>query len=162
WRGTVDGPCQALAETWGPGMLFGMTPQEDGRTNWFASARVPEGSCVPGGEVGELRRRYGDWHERVRAVLDGLHEDAVLRHDLHELAPALSSFVRGELALIGDAAHAMTPNAGRGACEALVDGVVLAESLADRSVPDGLARYDALRRGPAARVARASRGTAAL
>lgn len=162
WRGTVDGPCRELTETWGAGMLFGMTPQEDGRTNWFASARVAEGRRAPGGEVAELRQRYGGWHERVRAVLDGLHEDAVLRHDLYELAPAPPSYVRGELALIGDAAHAMTPNAGRGACEALVDAVVLAETLSGDSVPAGLARYDALRRKPAARVARASRGTAAV
>lgn len=95
-------------------------------------------------------------------MLDGLGEESVLRHDLYQLAPAPPSYVRGALALIGDAAHAMTPNAGRGACEAIVDGVVLAESLAEGSVFPGLARYDALRRKPAMRVARGSRGTAAV
>lgn len=33
------------------------------------------------------------------------------------------------MTLVGDAAHAMTPNMGQGACQALEDGFVLAQSL---------------------------------
>jgi hypothetical protein len=47
------------------------------------------------------------------------------------------------VALVGDAAHAMTPNLGQGACQALEDAVVLAESV-DRD--GGLDAYDRLRR----------------
>jgi 2-polyprenyl-6-methoxyphenol hydroxylase-like FAD-dependent oxidoreductase len=46
--------------------------------------------------------------------------------------------------LLGDAAHAMTPNLGQGACQALEDAVVLAD-IANR--PDAtLSDYDAVRR----------------
>ena len=51
--------------------------------------------------------------------------------------------------LIGDAGHAMTPNLGRGACEALADAVTLADLLNNRSVGEALAAYD---RGRVART----------
>jgi hypothetical protein len=47
----------------------------------------------------------------------------VLHHDLYEL-PRLKTYARGSVVLAGDAAHAMTPNLGQGACQALEDAVV--------------------------------------
>lgn len=49
----------------------------------------------------------------------------------------------GKAVLVGDAAHAMTPNLGQGACQALEDAVVLAKVLDGHG---GLAAYDRLRR----------------
>jgi 2-polyprenyl-6-methoxyphenol hydroxylase-like FAD-dependent oxidoreductase len=64
----------------------------------------------------------------------------------------------GRTALIGDAARAMTPDLGRGACEALVDGVELAAALrAAPDVPAALRAYDARRRPHTRRMARMAR-----
>lgn len=57
-------------------------------------------------------------------------------------APNLGSFVRPGAVLAGDAAHGMTPNLGRGACEALVDAVTLAELLNAHPLEDALKAYD--------------------
>jgi 2-polyprenyl-6-methoxyphenol hydroxylase-like FAD-dependent oxidoreductase len=51
----------------------------------------------------------------------------------------------GRVALLGDAAHAMTPDLGQGACQAFEDAATLASVLGD-DVPAALARYDELRR----------------
>ncbi|MBO8196296.1 FAD-dependent monooxygenase, partial [Streptomyces oryzae] len=62
------------------------------------------------------------------------------------------------VALLGDAAHAMTPNLGQGACQALEDAAVLAAAL--EGAPDvavALDRYDAERRPRSQAVARAAR-----
>ncbi|GAA3310186.1 hypothetical protein GCM10020295_76570 [Streptomyces cinereospinus] len=80
----------------------------------------------------------------------------MLRHDLYDL-PALPSFVRGRVALLGDAAHAMTPNLGQGACQALEDAVTLAHCL--DGTPDtaaALGLYDRLRRPRTQAVVRRS------
>jgi len=50
----------------------------------------------------------------------------------------------------------MTPDLGQGACQALIDGVVLAECLAKHDVPEGLLEYDRLRRRPTQRIAKMS------
>lgn len=66
----------------------------------------------------------------------------MLHDDLYEL-PRLRAYSAGRVVLVGDAAHAMTPNLGQGACQALEDAVVLAKSL---DSDGGLAAYDRLRR----------------
>jgi salicylate hydroxylase len=51
------------------------------------------------------------------------------------------------VALLGDAAHAMTPFLGQGAAAAIEDALVLARAFeAASSVPEALARYEAARK----------------
>jgi 2-polyprenyl-6-methoxyphenol hydroxylase-like FAD-dependent oxidoreductase len=61
--------------------------------------------------------------------------------------------------LLGDAAHAMTPNIGQGAGMAMEDAAVLAEELASASgdVPAALQRYTARRQPRVELVMRVSR-----
>lgn len=60
-----------------------------------------------------------------------------------------------KIALIGDAAHAMTPFAAQGAAMAIEDAFTLAACLADTiDVPEALATYEAARRPRIARVRR--------
>jgi 2-polyprenyl-6-methoxyphenol hydroxylase-like FAD-dependent oxidoreductase len=157
WRGYVENmPTDTFTETWGSGRKFGVTPQEGGRTNWFAATAAPEGSFTPGAERDALHRLFGGWADPVAAVLDAIDEPGILRHDIY-VVPRLPTFVRGNVVLIGDAAHAMTPDLGRGACEAIIDAVTLAACLADASgVAAALRRYDGQRRPATQRLARVS------
>ncbi len=148
WRGTVRLDLESGGEVWGRAHKFGFTPQEPGHTNWYAVRTAPEGYRPPDGDLAELRGLFGRWHDPVPRILDRLDLDGVLRHDLHYLE-ALPSYVRGNVALLGDAAHAMTPDLGQGACQAMIDAVALGEALgAEPGVPQALARYDRERRKP--------------
>ncbi|NLE81915.1 MAG: aromatic ring hydroxylase [Rhodococcus sp.] len=164
WRGTVDAFSSSSAddgtlygETWGRGALFGITPRFDGRLNFFGAARAAAGTTT----VDDFFTRFADWHSDVRAVLDRVDRDAILHHDLFQ-SPPLSRFTSGRVALVGDAAHTMTPHLGRGAGEALVDAVALAELLVELPVDEALARYDRIRRRHGLRMVRASATVGAL
>jgi 2-polyprenyl-6-methoxyphenol hydroxylase-like FAD-dependent oxidoreductase len=146
WRGTLDFPTETFAEIWGAGVKFGVTPQEGGRTNWFASAGAPEAEIRPGAEVDALHEIFGGWRDpAVKRVLGAIREEGILRHDIY-VTPRLPSYVSANVVLIGDAAHAMPPDLGRGACEALIDAVSLGR--------DGPLGYDRERRRATQRLAR--------
>jgi 2-polyprenyl-6-methoxyphenol hydroxylase-like FAD-dependent oxidoreductase len=158
-RGTLPGAVDAITETWGRGRLFGITPQHPDAVNWFACVRLELLAGAPrDADPGALLARlYRGWHPAVAAVVDRLDDRQVDRRVLLDL-PRLPSYVSGRHALVGDAAHAMAPNLGRGACEALLDAVALVAALdAADTVADGLRRYDRARRGPSRRIARGSR-----
>jgi 2-polyprenyl-6-methoxyphenol hydroxylase-like FAD-dependent oxidoreductase len=147
WRGTVELDLRSGSETWGRGVKFGITPQEPGRTNWYAVLPAPQGFGT------DLTDVFGDWHEPIPSILRRIDPGGVLRHDLHYLSP-LPRYFGGTTVVLGDAAHAMTPDLGQGACQALIDAVVLTECLTGSStVEDGLAAYDRRRRRPTQRLA---------
>ena len=77
--------------------------------------------------------------------------------------PATSTFYRGRLALIGDAAHASTPHQGAGAGMAFEDSLVLSSLLADcsiqnpRDIEKAFKAFDSVRRPRTLRVVNTSR-----
>jgi 2-polyprenyl-6-methoxyphenol hydroxylase-like FAD-dependent oxidoreductase len=151
WRFVTSGPVDVGpgAESWGRGERFGYATLSDRRVYCFATANVDEGR--DGGDLTALRRRFADWHDPVPRLLEAADDGGLLHHDLYDLPP-LSSYVKGRVALVGDAAHAMTPNLGQGACQALEDAVVLSRCATETD----LAAYDAERRPRATMISRRS------
>ncbi|MFI1241147.1 FAD-dependent monooxygenase [Nocardia salmonicida] len=141
WRAVVDidEALTEFGETWGRGARFGMAPLADGRVYCFAVYNAVESAT---GSLAEVRDLFENWHHPIPALLAAADPDTVLHNDIYDL-PALPTFTAGRIALLGDAAHAMTPNLGQGGCQALEDAVVLAQLAGE---PDGLARYDRERR----------------
>ena len=93
-----------------------------------------------------MRQRFGHWHAPILACIDATPPAAVLRHDIHDLARIPRSFVKGRTALLGDAAHGMTPNLGQGAGQAIEDAATLTLLLRGGDVDEALSTYDRLRR----------------
>jgi len=90
-----------------------------------------------------------DYAEPVPTLLDALDtiggRSAVHTAQIEEVV--LDSWSRSGVLLIGDAAHATSPNMAQGAAMALEDAIVLAESLtAADSVAEALSVYEHRRR----------------
>lgn len=98
----------------------------------------------------EAMRRYGDWCPLVSEIVS--RTEHRYKWALFDRDP-LPEWVRGRVALLGDAAHPMMPYLAQGGCMAIEDGYVLAQALAKApDDPEG-----ALRAYEAARLPRASR-----
>jgi 2-polyprenyl-6-methoxyphenol hydroxylase-like FAD-dependent oxidoreductase len=159
WRAVTTGPVGGdvdIGQTWGRAQEFGHLPLPDGRVYWYGAASVPPGQRADDGELAEVRRRFGSWHAPIPALLAATEPGAVLRHDIYRLPP-LRTYVRGRVALLGDAAHAMTPNLGQGGAQAIEDAVVLAAAVSTAAdVGAALADYDRQRRPRTQAVSRAA------
>jgi 2-polyprenyl-6-methoxyphenol hydroxylase-like FAD-dependent oxidoreductase len=153
-----------MAESWGRGTVFGVMPLSDGRVYCYAAAPADPGVRV-GDELAELTTLFGNWHEPIPGLLAAGRPQDVLRHDVAELAAPLPSFHRGRVALLGDAAHPMTPNLGQGACQALEDAAVISRLAAGTEpgeVAGMLARYTASRLPRTTDIVRWSRRAATM
>lgn len=164
WRGLTSGPVATtgVGEVWGRGRRFGIAPLSDGRIYWFATINAPrDASPAPTAEA--VRAAFAGWPADVRAVLAAAEDVSCLPID--ELVPGAPTFARDGVALLGDAAHAMTPNLGQGANQALEDAAHLTRLLAPlarahpepRDVDTALDAYDRIRRPRALRIAAQSR-----
>jgi 2-polyprenyl-6-methoxyphenol hydroxylase-like FAD-dependent oxidoreductase len=163
WRAVIqtEGPGPGVpGETMGTGQLFGFVPLARQRIYWFAAARLPEQpSYQDGANQEELIRRFGKWHDPIPGLIRDTPEDQILYHPIHEV-PSLPAWSVGRVTLLGDAAHAMTPNLGQGACQALEDAVALGETVAAESDPvAALAAYQRARLRRATGIAARSRLT---
>ena len=100
---------------------------------------------------------FAGWHEPVAKLLAATPPDQLLHHQLADLDPVPPMRFGDRVALVGDAAHAMTPNLGQGAAQALEDAVTLVAEVGGGDIAAGLARYDAARRPRAVSLVRNSR-----
>ena len=140
-RGTLPAPVShdEVGEYWGRGDLFGMAAARGG-SFWWASYRSAMGpyGIDAASALEYARERYSSHAPAIRRTLAAATPEACLVQRLWTV-PHLGSYVRGRAVLIGDAAHAMMPTLGRGACESLVDAVTLAGLL--NTLPEGQALH---------------------
>jgi 2-polyprenyl-6-methoxyphenol hydroxylase-like FAD-dependent oxidoreductase len=149
WRGVAAGdltPGRA-SETLGRGRLFGLVSLAGARTYWFA---------VVGGAEADLESSFAAWHEPISVALERTPSERRIRSELRYLPP-LARWHRGGHVLVGDAAHAMTPNLGQGAAQALLDVANLVAKLRATPQSDALSAYERTRKRPAERIVRRSR-----
>ncbi|MBO3076048.1 FAD-dependent monooxygenase [Mammaliicoccus vitulinus] len=132
-------------EYWGHKGRFGIVPLKDNELYWFCTMNAKENDLqFKSFEKPHLQAYFNQFPNEVRKVLDAQEETGILQHDMYDLVP-LKSFVSGRVVLLGDAAHATTPNMGQGAGQAIEDAVTLTNLISDRDIESALTRYDKIR-----------------
>lgn len=138
---------ETLFESWGPGQRLGFVPLADGRIYWFATKNTAQ----RGNEGTTERKRtilnwFEHWHEPIPSVIKATVEQDILRNDIYDLEP-LPHWGDRRVTLLGDAAHALTPDLGQGAAQALEDAILLARSIQQSGpTPEALRTYEQRRR----------------
>ncbi len=145
-------------EAWGAGELCGVAGLPDGRTYWFYetdTARID-----PADPLAAVRARH--WPDPLPDVIAATDPQDLLVHPVRTL-PKLKTWARGTTALLGDAAHAMAPNLGQGAAQAIEDAAALQRALGDHEdIATAFAAYAQARRPRATMIQRESARMARL
>lgn len=132
WRGVAPvaglSPAHEVVELWGRGLRFGIVPIAEQETYWFAVANAAAGGTDSDSRATVLER-FASFGEPARALVEASPGARILRTDIYDRKP-VSSWSKGRVCLLGDAAHPTTPNLGQGGCMAIEDAVVLAHCLA--------------------------------
>lgn len=149
-----DGEHDVCREVWGDRHRFGYSAIDAERVYWFAPVSKP---FETGDDVrAALLTRYEEFPARVREILAATAPSAIIRGDLADFEP-IERWSRGHVVILGDAAHATTPNLGQGAAQAVESAYVLARALATHdTLGEALATYARLRMEKAHHVTRTS------
>ncbi|RAK73071.1 putative salicylate hydroxylase [Aspergillus fijiensis CBS 313.89] len=98
---------------------------------------------------------YRGWDSRVTKLIDLVPDDEVLEWKLCLHAP-LKTWIRGNVALIGDACHPMLPYVAQGAAQAVEDaaalGILLSTIPSRAAIPAALRAYEQSRKSRAETV----------
>lgn len=162
WRAIVDGyggiPADRASETWGPGRRFGIVPLTGDRIYWFATLNAPRAGdpAYAAYALTDLQRTFAGFHAPVPALLERTPPERLLWNDIIDVSP-VRRYAFDRILLLGDAAHATTPNMGQGACQALEDSATLRALLqAGESLPQCFGLLESRRQARAAWVTNTS------
>jgi 2-polyprenyl-6-methoxyphenol hydroxylase-like FAD-dependent oxidoreductase len=124
---------QSFSFTYGAPGFFGYCGGENGDMLWWAN--LPSEQELTREELADLSLEniqrdmlaiFGGYHEPIETMLRNTHSP--VKHNIHDIQ-SLPTWHKGRVVLMGDAAHAVSPNSGQGASLALEDALYLAKLL---------------------------------
>jgi 2-polyprenyl-6-methoxyphenol hydroxylase-like FAD-dependent oxidoreductase len=128
---------QSINYTFGPKGFFGYMGVHDGNAMWWSN--LPRENELSREELAtlsleaikkEMLAIYQSYHEPIESLIS--NSQSSLKLNISDIQ-TLPKWHEGRVLLIGDAAHAVSPNAGQGASIALEDAMYLARLLRDSS-----------------------------
>ncbi|MGD1318191.1 FAD-dependent monooxygenase [Chryseobacterium sp. 2R14A] len=128
WRGLTDFNLPEkyshhALEIWGKGKRFGFVKISDRKVYWYAL--VNENKLR---ENINLIEEFRDFDSLVLEILESTQKEKIILNDIIDLTP-IAKWYAENICLIGDAAHATTPNMGQGACQSIEDAYVIGKLL---------------------------------
>lgn len=128
WRGLLefDLPEQfnhEAFEMWGKGKRFGFVKISEKKVYWYALVNERKHK-----RYFTLSENFSEFHPLVIQILEATLTENIILNDIIDLSP-IPSWYSNNLCLIGDAAHATTPNMGQGACQAIEDAYIIGKLL---------------------------------
>ncbi|MGG0276608.1 FAD-dependent monooxygenase, partial [Bacillus rhizoplanae] len=137
---------EEFTETWGSKGRFGIVPLKDNQIYWFACVNAPyQSKTMSIFTTNDLHRLFQDYHSPIPELIQRTQDDELIWNDIIDLNP-IDRFAFGKVLLIGDAAHATTPNVGQGAGQAIEDAIILSKVLRNkRKKEEAFVEFEKLR-----------------
>lgn len=129
-----------LNEAWGHRSRFGFTQINSEYMYWFAVLNDDQGKA----SSQNLLDYFTAYHPLVQQILKATPVSVIHEARLSDLKP-MSNWVKKNVGLLGDAAHATTPNMGQGACQSIEDAYVLGACMGKYSFNEALQKYQTIR-----------------
>lgn len=148
WNGLVE-VSEDLAPTdqWttfvGEGKRASLMPVANNRFYFFFDVPLPVGLENDRSQYKTLLKEYfKGWCPQVQKLIDAIDEQRTNRVEIHDIEP-FADFYKGNVVIVGDAAHSTTPDIGQGGCQAMEDAIYLARALQINTLglQDSLRRY---------------------
>lgn len=145
WRGICTFPKNSVfdnkaIELWAKGRRFGFSKIDNEKCYWFAVVN----KAILNQEK-NINNIFKDFHPDIKNIILNTLEDNVIFNEIIDLQP-IKKWTENNSCLIGDAAHATTPNFGQGACQAVEDAYVLMRLLEkEKNYKVAFKKYESLR-----------------
>ncbi|WP_329565847.1 FAD-dependent oxidoreductase [Kitasatospora sp. NBC_01266] len=162
-RVAVPGTEDRMNMSFGKRAFFGYQVFEDASAVWFVN--LPHREPMTAAEVQRTPARQ--WLPRLREafaedgtpatrLIEATDPDQLIIVGPMENMPAVPTWSRGRLVLVGDAVHAPSSSSGQGASLAIESAIQLARCLRDLPHPQAFAAYEAERRPRVEKIIRAT------
>ena len=155
WRGVLDADLPASLdynafEAWSKGTRFGVVKMNSRQVYWYLLIDEHLGTLES--DVEQLAKAF---HPLAQDLVENTDKEGLIKTRIYDLKP-IQSWSQEGICLIGDAAHATTPNLGQGACQAIEDAYVLGELLKKYDINTAFNQYPKLRMKKASRIVKQS------
>ena len=139
-------PGEMFYEIQGRGKRVGFARIDGNRVGWYANLNRPETFSIPENKIEFLSNQYNVWPKLITTLFQSTENTDVECYKIQDKNP-IATWVDEHVALLGDAAHPMTPDAGQGVCQAMEDAWVLGSELTlamekNQPVGDALKIYE--------------------
>ncbi len=144
WRGIAEmelpEPYSNTAiEAWGKGKRFGFVKISESKVYWFAVINENLNNSD------DLTKLFKEFHFLVLNIISKTPKEKIHFSRIIDLKP-FSGWHRNNICLLGDAAHATTPNLGQGACQAVEDAYALSKAIhRSPSIEKAFLHYEKIR-----------------
>lgn len=148
WRGVAnfklpEEMLHEFKELWGDGRRFGFSQINESEVYWTAKSTFE--NKIEKASTAMLLNHYQNFDSIVHQLISNTPESNIHTAELMDLIP-LKNWHKGQVCLLGDAAHAMTPNMGQGASQSIEDALILAKCLKKYSQETAFKKYENIRK----------------
>ena len=142
-----------LNEAWGKSERFGFVQIAQNKVYWYALKSFKKNKNEF--SIHNLEQYFSDYDSVIKDIIKSTRKEQINTAEISDLKPT-NIWYKENVCLIGDSAHATTPNMGQGACQAIEDAYVLSECLSKYKTTKAFSEYQNLRLPKAHQVVKAS------